>query len=145
MGKLFVRLTIVLVAIYFIVAFVLAQLVGVDILLDFHIVPFETVIVVYCYSEGKYHCRYMKYTALAILLSDTLSRLDNHIDFLSIDAHNLIPIFILALGIGTSITLAILHFIQVIRLNNERRKIISNQEDSVSTYRHSTNKDNDRL
>lgn len=145
MGKLFVRLTIVLVAIYFIVAFVLAQLVGVDILLDFHIVPFETVIVVYCYSEGKYHCRYMKYTALAILLSDTLSRLDNHIDFLSVDAHNLIPIYILALGVGTSITLAIRHFIQVIRLNNERRKIISNPEDSVSTSRLVEKASNDRL
>lgn len=131
MGKFFVRLTLVFVAIYFLSAFLIAQYLGIDILLDFHIVPFELVTVVYCYSEGKYHCRYMKYTALSILLSDTLSRIDNHLDFLTVSAHNLIPISILALGVGTSITLAIRHFIQVTRLKNAR-KTISNKKSGIS-------------
>ena len=61
----------------------------------------------------------MKYTALAILFSDTLSRLDNSFNFLSVTAHNLIPIGILALGIGTSITLAIRHFYQVTKLRQK--------------------------
>lgn len=131
MGKFLVRLTLVFVAIYFLFAFLIAQYLGIDILLDFHIVPFELVTVVYCYSEGKYHCRYMKYTALSILLSDTLSRIDNHLDFLTVSAHNLIPISILALGVGTSITLAIRHFIQVTRLKNAR-KTISNKKSGIS-------------
>lgn len=131
MGKFFVRLTLVFVAIYFLSAFLIAQYLGIDILLDFHIVPFELVTVVYCYSEGKYNCRYMKYTALSILLSDTLSRIDNHLDFLTVSAHNLIPISILALGVGTSITLAIRHFIQVTRLKNAR-KTISNKKSGIS-------------
>jgi hypothetical protein len=131
MGKFLVRLTLVFVAIYFLSAFLIAQYLGIDILLDFHIVPFELVTVVYCYSEGKYHCRYMKYTALSILLSDTLSRIDNHLDFLTVSAHNLIPIGILALGVGTSITLAIRHFIQVTRLKNAR-KTISNKKSGIS-------------
>lgn len=133
MGKFLVRLTLVFVAIYFLSAFLIAQYLGIDILLDFHIVPFELVTVVYCYSEGKYHCRYMKYTALSILLSDTLSRIDNHLDFLTVSAHNLIPISILALGVGTSITLAIRHFIQVTRLKNAR-KTISNKKGGISHY-----------
>lgn len=131
MGKFFVRLTIAFVAIYFILSFIFAQSLGVDILLDFHIVPFEGCVVIYCFSEGKYHCKYMKHTALSIFFADLLSRLDNHFDFLSVTAHNRIPLSILALGIGTSITLAIRHFIKVIRLNNERRKIISNQANGV--------------
>lgn len=145
MGKLLVRLSIITIGIYLVLSYFVAQFFCYDILNDGYVPLFELITVVYCFSEGKYHCKFLKFTALAILLCDILTRLDNTFDFLSVDAHNLIPIFILAFGIGTSITLAIRHFIQVIRLNNERRKIISNQEDSVSDYRHSTSKDNDRL
>lgn len=122
MGKFIVRLTIVFVAIYFIVAFILAQYGCVDILNDYHCLPFELCVVVYCFSEGKYHCKYLKFTSLAILLSDTISRLDNSFDFLTTIQHNLIPIYILALGIGTSITLALRHFYKVNQLRNKRNK-----------------------
>lgn len=120
MGKFLVRLTLIGVTIYFIFAFLIAQYLGVDILLDFHIVPFELVTVVYCYSENKYHCKHIKHLSVAILLSDTLSRLDNHLDFLSVTAHNLIPIGILALGIATSLTLAFRHFYKVTKLKRKR-------------------------
>lgn len=119
MGKLIVRLVVAVTSIYFLIAFSFAQLLGVDILNDYHSLAFELCVVVYCYSEGKYHCQYMKYTALAILFSDTLSRLDNSFNFLSVTAHNLIPIGILALGIGTSITLAIRHFYKVMKLQSK--------------------------
>lgn len=122
MGKVVVRLTIVFIAIYFVVAFAFAQFLGVDILNDYHSIPFELCVVVYCFSEGKYHCQYLKFTALAILFCDTLSRLDNSFNFLSVSAHNLVPITILALGIGTSITLALRHFYKVNRLRNKRNK-----------------------
>lgn len=92
MGKIIVRLVVAVTSIYFLIAFSFAQLLGVDILNDYHSLAFELCVVVYCYSEGKYHCQYMKYTALAILFSDTLSRLDNSFNFLSVTAHNLIPI-----------------------------------------------------
>lgn len=119
MGKIIVRLVVAVTSIYFLIAFSFAQLLGVDILNDYHSLAFELCVVVYCYSEGKYHCQYMKYTALAILFSDTLSRLDNSFNFLSVTAHNLIPIGILALGIGTSITLAIRHFYKVMKLQSK--------------------------
>lgn len=119
MGKLIVRLVVALTSVCFLIAFLFAQFYGIDILNDYHSLAFELCVVIYCYSEGKYHCRYMKYTALAILLSEALSRLDNSFNFLSVSAHNLIPIGILALGLGTSITLAIRHFYKVAKLRQK--------------------------
>lgn len=116
MGKFLVRMTIVTVTIYQIIAYLIAELTGVDILTGNHILLFELCVVVYTFSEGKYHCKYMKYTALSILLADTLTRLDYMFDFMSVTAHNLIPIAILAVGIGTSITKAFIHFYRVIKL-----------------------------
>lgn len=120
MGKLFVRLTIVLTSIYLIIAYSLAQFCGVDILDGNHVILFEICVVIYCYSEGKYHCRYIKHTALAILLSDTLTRLDYLFNFLSVEAHNLIPIAILFIGISVSIFKSIRHFYQVTKMRNKR-------------------------
>lgn len=116
MNKFLVRITIALVALYFMLMFILAQFFGVNIATNMYILLFELCVVVYTFSEGKYHCKYMKYTALSILLADTLTRLDYMFDFMSVTAHNLIPIGILAIGIGTSITKAFIHFYRVIKL-----------------------------
>lgn len=120
MGKFLVRVTITLVAIYFVLQYLLAQFAGINIASNIYIPLFELCVVVYTFSEGKYHCKYMKYTALSILLSDTLTRLDYLFDFMSVTAHNLIPIAIIALGVGTSITKAIMHFVRVIKLKNKK-------------------------
>lgn len=132
MGKFLVRITVILVSLYFVLCYLIAQLYGEDIMDDWYSVLFEMIVVVYAFSEGKYHCRYLKYTAITLPIVDLLTRLDNSYDFLSVTAHNLIPIGIIALGIATSITLAIRHFIQVTRLRNERRKTIANQENGIS-------------
>lgn len=121
MGKGLVRIFVILVAIYFIVSYLLAQLFGVDILCNIHTVLFELIVVVYCYSEGKYHCRFMKYTALAILISDTLTRLDYMFNFLSVTAHNVIPLIIMVIGITTSLTKAFKHFHRVNKIKNGRK------------------------
>lgn len=128
MGKFLVRITIALVAIYFIIAFLVAQLLGIDIMYNTYIILFELCVVVYTFSEGKYHCKYMKYTALSILLADTLTRLDYIFDFMSVSAHNLIPIGILALGIGTSITKAIMHFVRVMKLKKKKNYVNKESE-----------------
>jgi hypothetical protein len=132
MGKAVVRISVVSVTLYFVVAYLCAQFLGIDILNDYHSIPFEICVVVYAFSEGKYHCRYLKYTAITLPIVDLLSRLDNSYDFLSVTAHNLIPIGIIALGIATSLTLAIRHFIQVIRLRNGRQKTLANKANGVS-------------
>ena len=122
MGKFLVRITIVFMALYLVLSFIIAQFFFIDILGNWYIVMFETCVVIYCFSEGKYHCEYLKFSALSLLVVDTLTRLDNTFNFLSVDAHNLIPIAILALGIGTSITLALRHFYKVNQLRNKRNK-----------------------
>jgi hypothetical protein len=70
----------------------------------------------------------MKYTALSILLADTLTRFDYLFNFMSVTAHNLIPIGILAIGIGTSITKAIMHFVRVVKLKNKRNYVNKESE-----------------
>lgn len=116
MNKFLVRITITLVALYFVLMFLLAQFLSVNIATNIYVLLFELCVVVYTFSEGKYHCKYMKYTALSILLADTLTRLDYMFDFMSVTAHNLIPIAILAVGIGTSVTKAFIHFYRVLKL-----------------------------
>lgn len=116
MGKFLVRFSVLLIAIYFIIAFIVAQTLAVNIFDDHYVLLLELITVVYTFSEGKYHCKYMKYTALSILLADTLTRLDYMFDFMSVTADNLIPIAILAVGIGTSVTKAFIHFYRVLKL-----------------------------
>lgn len=122
MGKALVRITIVIVTIYFIITYLVARYLCIDISSDWYTSLFALIIVVYAHSEGKYHCKYLRFTATAIFITDTLTRLDNTFNFLSVDAHNLIPIAILTLGIGTSITLALRHFYKVNQLRNKRNK-----------------------
>jgi hypothetical protein len=80
-GKGFVRLTIIAITIYFLFAFVIAQTYGVNIFSSNYVLVLETCIVIYCFSEGKYHCKYMKFMALGITLADAVSRLDYVFNF----------------------------------------------------------------
>lgn len=116
MGKFFVRITIIIVAIYMILGYTLAQWLGINIHENWYISLLELIVVIYCYSEGKYHCKYIKWLALALLLSDTLTRLDYSFNFLSSDAANIIPINIFAISICIMFCQAIRHFYQVSRL-----------------------------
>ena len=122
MGKVLVRLTVVFTAIYFILSFVVAQFLGIDILDNWHTLFFELCVIVYTFSEGAFHCRYIRYSAISIFICDLLTQLDNTCNFLSVNAHNMIPITILTLGIGTSITLALRHFYKVNKLRNKRNE-----------------------
>lgn len=120
MGRFLVRITIVLVALYLVLSYAIAQFIGVDILTPYYNVLFELCVVIYAFSEGKYHCKYIKYTALAILFADILTYADNYYDFLTVEAHNLIPVFIITSGILTGVTLAIKHYINVRKIKKQR-------------------------
>ena len=138
MGKFIVRLTIVGVAVYLIISYLLAQFIGVDIQTNTYTLLFELCVVIYAYSEGKYHCKFIKHTALAILLSDSISRLDYLCELFPMTICNYIPMFILALGIGVSLTQALIHFPKVNKIKkirNERRKetLIGNQENGTQS------------
>lgn len=119
MGKFFVRLTIIGVAIYFLIAYIMAQFFCIDILTNTYTLMFELCVVIYTFSEGKYHCRQIRYLALSILTCDTITRIDYLFDFMSITAHNVIPIIILTIGICISLFQAISHFIKVRKLKRK--------------------------
>ena len=121
MGKFIVRITIIITSIFMIISYLSAQLFGIDIFSDWYIVMFELCVTIYCYSDGKYHCKYIKHLSLAILSSDVITQLDNCFDFLSVFTHNIIPIFIFSIGVLITLVKAITHFIKVRRIINGRR------------------------
>lgn len=118
MDRVITRLSIVLITIYFIVSYVLAQF-GIDILTNSYVLLFELCVVSYTFCSGKFHCKYMRWTALSILIVDLLNHSDYYFNYIPVSIFNILPIGILALGIGTSITLAIRHFYQVNKLKRK--------------------------
>ena len=115
-GKFLVRCTIVITAVYFVLSYLAAQILCIDILTPLYNILLESCIVVYSFSEGKYHCRYIKYTALAILLSEIVTQTDNMFDYLTTGLHNYIPLVLIILGVATGVTLAIRHYVRVIKV-----------------------------
>lgn len=115
MSNALTRLTVILVAIYFIVSYILAQM-GIDVLTSSYVVLFEMCVVSYTFCSGSYHCKYMRWTALAILIVDLLNHTDYYFDYVPVSIYNILPIFILALGVATSTTLAIRHFYRVLKV-----------------------------
>lgn len=67
-------------------------------------------------KQGVYHCKFIKWTAYSILASDTLVCIDNLFDVFHVNFMVLIPPSIIAIGLLTTTTLAIRHFIRVQRL-----------------------------
>ena len=119
MGNFIVRITIVLVALYFLIAYYVTQFHGIDILYNSYTLLFELCVVIFTFTSGKYHCKFMKWTALSILLVDIISHTDYYFNYIPLNYWSLLPLAILALGLGKSITLAIRHLYKVIQLNKK--------------------------
>lgn len=126
MDRVITRITIVLVSIYFLICYVFAQFMGVDIMRDSYIILFEICVVSYTFCSGKFHCRFMKWTALSVLVADIISHTDYYFNYIPLEWYNFLPLLVISIGLFTSITLAIRHFIQATRLKNAR-KTISNK------------------
>lgn len=120
MGRFIVRITIILTSIYMVISYLCAQVFGIDIFSDWYVVMFELCVTIYCYSEGKYHCKYIKHLSLAILASDIVTRLDNYFDFLSVYSHNILPVLLFSIGVSITIIKAITHFIKVRRILHDK-------------------------
>lgn len=112
-GKFLVRISVIFLGIYFLLGYAIAFLFGENIHSDFYVIILEVIVVVYSYSEGKYHCRHLKHTAAAVCASDTITRVDYYFDIFTVNAIFVINATILAFGIGLSVFLSIRHFILV--------------------------------
>lgn len=122
-AKFLVRATIIFTALYFMITYILAQIFGFIFFNDLYIVLMELCLCVFCTVQGNYHCKYIRYTSYGILTSDTITRLDDKFDFLSVDAHNIIPAFILFSCMFLSSYLSIRHFVKSTNLNNKKKHI----------------------
>lgn len=121
MDKVITRFSIVIVTIYFIISYLFAQF-GMDILSRAYTILFELCVVTYTFCSGKFHCKYIRWTALSLLFVDVLNYTDYYFNYIPTSVYNIIPIAILALGITTSITLAFRHFYKVNKIKRLRQK-----------------------
>ena len=121
MDKVITRFSIVIVTIYFIISYLFAQF-GMDILSRAYTILFELCVVTYTFCSGKFHCKYIRWTALSLLFVDVLNYTDYYFNYIPTSVYNIIPIGILALGITTSITLAFRHFYKVNKIKRLRQK-----------------------
>ena len=116
MSKFFIRITIIMVALYIIMCFIIAASFGINIWSQTYYLLFELCTCLCISKQGVYHCRFIKYTAYGILVSDTLVCANNLFDFLPINWTVYVPPTIIVIGLLTTTTLAILHFVRVQRL-----------------------------
>ena len=122
MDKLFVRLFVVFTALYLIHTYIMAWF-GVECFSDAYIVIAELAICVVMSSQGKYHCKYMKFTAYGLTASDSVTRIDNAYDILSVDAAIVLPLSIIMCSISVSLVLALIHYYRVFKLKYKKNDI----------------------
>lgn len=116
MSKFIVRFTVIFVAVYLILCYFSEVVFGVNIWNQSYYLLFELCLCLCISKQGVYHCRFIKYTAYGILASDTLVCTDNAYDIFPVNFMVFVPAIIIAVGLLTTTTLAIRHFIRVQRL-----------------------------
>lgn len=118
MDKLFVRLFVVFTALYLIHTYIMAWF-GVECFSDAYIVMAELAICVVMSSHGKYHCKYMKFTAYGLTASDSVTRIDNAFDILGVEASIILPLSIVMCSVTISFVLALRHYYRVLKLKSK--------------------------
>ena len=122
MDKLFVRLFVVSTALYLIYTYIMAWF-GVECFSDAYIVIAELAICVVMSSQGKYHCKYMKYTAYGLTASDSVTRIDNSFDILGVEASIILPLSLIMCSVTISFVLALRHYYRVLKLKSKHHDI----------------------
>lgn len=116
--KLLIRLTVMFTAIYFAVVYALAWC-GVEFFNDAYIVMFEVCVCAIMSKQGKYHCKYMKYTAWDLTCADTITRLDSAYDLLSDEMTIVLSALLINLAWIIPFVLAIRHYYKVITIKSK--------------------------
>ena len=122
MDKLIVRLFVVFTALYLIHTYIMAWF-GVECFSDAYIVMSELAICVVMSSQGKYHCKYMKFTAYGLTASDSVTRIDNAFDILGVEASIILPLSIVMCSVTISFVLALRHYYRVLKLKYKKHEI----------------------
>lgn len=122
MGKLLVRLFVVFTTLYFLCTYILAWY-GVECFSDAYIVMAELAICVVISSQGKYHCKYMRFTAYGLTASDSVTRIDNAYNILSVDAAIVLPLSLIMCSVTISFVLALRHYYMVLKIKFKKHEI----------------------
>ena len=122
MDKLLVRLFVVFTALYFVETYIMAWY-GLECFSDAYIVIAELAICVVMSSQGKYHCKYLRHTAYGLTASDSITRIDNAFDILSVEASITLPLSIVMCSISVSFVLALRHYYRVLKLKSKKHDI----------------------
>ena len=128
LSKLFVRLTIIAIAAYLVCCYACSYLFGIDIWHGTYLLLLEICVCLCISAQGNYHCKFIRWTAYAVTLSDTITFLDNRFDFIPTTFAVYIPFSLLLAGMTTTLTLSIRHYIKVKRLKRvwktERKNLL---------------------
>lgn len=121
MSKLFIRLTVLFVAFYMVICHIAAVVWQINLWSHTYTVLFEICVCLCITAQGKYHCKFMRWTAYAITLNDALLSADEMFDFIPYSLIIVLPIIIITIGLLTTTTLAIRHYIKVRKIKRRAR------------------------
>ena len=113
MSRLVVRWTVVLVAVYLIVCCMVALVFQVDIWRQFYYLMFELCVCLCLTTQGKYHCKYLRWTAYTIFVEDCMATADTFFDYIPDNIMAVVSPTILTAGLGATMMLAVRHYIRV--------------------------------
>ena len=116
MSKLIIRFTILLVAVYLILCYLVSYIFLLDIWRQIFYLLFELCVCLCISAQGVYHCKYIKWTAYAILTQDTLVCSDVLFDYMPDNIMAAAPPAIILVGLTVTTTLAVQHYIKVKRI-----------------------------
>lgn len=119
MSKLIIRITVIGVAIYLILCYLFAIFFNDNLWSQTYYLLFELCVCLCISKQGVYHCKYIKYTAYGILLSDCVVCLDNTYNLIPTNVMSLLPPLIISFGLFTTTMLAIKHYIRVHKIKRQ--------------------------
>ena len=122
MDKLLVRLFVVFTTLYFLCTYIMAWY-SVECFSDAYIVMAELAICVVMSSQGKYHCKYMRFTAYGLTASDSVTRIDNAFDILGVEASIILPLSLVMCSVTISFVMALRHYYRVLKLKSNHHDI----------------------
>ena len=123
MSKLALRLSILVISLYMITCYIAALASGINIWSHTYTVLLELCLCICISAQGKYHCKYMKWTLYGITLADTLTSLDELFDFVPYNWLAFSPAIIITIGLLTTTILAIRHYHRVRKLKRQWNRL----------------------
>ena len=109
-------MTVIGVALYLILCYMVALLRDICIWNQTYYLLFEFCVCLCISKQGVYHCKFIKWTAYGIFLSDAMVCADNIFDIFPVSYMVFAPVIVIALGLTLTTILAIRHYIKVKRI-----------------------------